>query len=248
MIAKGSLSVQELHHPPHRPVQVGRGGCRAVYRRVAGSGTGIIHESLHDPLDPLDRAAHVAGDGRIGASPLEDLDVSAERTEGIAHLVGDSGGQAADARQLLDMDDVTLDIQQIFRHGAVTGCQAVEFDRTVPRLQRPRLPGGQRIGLGGEAMEGADDQPVQHRHAEEDEDRRAAEPQRAERADGFAEIAAREQERGQPDQDHRGGSDEPEADQQLGAQRSCGLGHARLTAYRPLRPRPWRVRPEPRCP
>ena len=115
-----------------------------------------------------------------------------------------SGSKPADAGQLLHPDHVTLHIEQVFGHRAIPGRQPVQFGRSVVRLFGPELPGRQGIGFGGQALQGADDQPVQHRHAEDDEDGRTADPQGAERTNGLADIATGEQERGEPDQDNRG--------------------------------------------
>ena len=115
-----------------------------------------------------------------------------------------SGGKPADAGQLLYPDHVTLHIEQVFGHRAIPGRQPVQFGRIRSPLFRPEVPGRQGVGFDGQALQGANDEPVQHRHPEDDEDGRTAEPQRAKRTNRLAKVTTGEQEGGEPDQDDRG--------------------------------------------
>ena len=78
---------------------------------------------------------------------------------------------------------------------------------------RRELAHRQRIGFGGQPLQRADHQTVNCVGSEEQEDQRAAQPQRQERPDRIAKIAAGDQDCRQPHDHDCSRSDEPQLEQ-----------------------------------
>jgi hypothetical protein len=142
----------------------------------------------------------------------------------VPDLVGDAGGEAADARQLLDPHHVAVHVQQLVGHRAVAAREIGELARLVLGVRRVTAR-RERVGFGGELLQRPHDESVNHVPAEQHEHDRVADPEPHEGPEELVDVAADQHQRGEPDQEHRRRGDEAEADEQLGAERPAGRRH-----------------------
>ena len=121
--------------------------------------------------------------------------------------------------QLLDPHDVALRVQQVFGHRAVARTQPVQLGGLVDRHRARQGADGEAIRLRRQDLQRPHHRAVHQVCAEQHEHGRAAEPERDQRPERLPDVAAVQEHRREPDQDHGGGCDKTEADEQLGAKR-----------------------------
>ena len=217
-VAKGALGPEQFEGGAHD--LIGIDGDERILLRPC-----VVEEAADDAIDALHLARETSHDLGIAPASPQHFDIGPDRPQRVADLVGDAGGEAPDARQLLGAHELALRVEEPVRHPVQALGEHGEVAGVGVRRARLEVTVRDRIGRLHDAAQRAQDQPGDQRSPVQHEDAHFGGNENDHQHDA---PLGRDRERklrgGHTDEEGEGG-EEGEIEQQLRAEPRLGAIH-----------------------